>query len=601
MMNLKEQWKGSRLLADGSFGTYYAEKYQTTELPETANTKYPERVKAIHEEYLAAGAQLIRTNTYASTQTVFENRDALKQNILAGCEAARQAVQQGKEKVYIAGSIGPEVMDQRTTQERIQEYADRGSWLQQGGVDSLVFETFSDVTEIIPAIRILKRQQDMPILVNLAVNQYGYTGAGLSAAKLLRELAQVEEIDGLGLNCGIGPGHMAALFHKLSLPEDKIWAALPNAGYPYRFQSRMQFSDNREYFAQKMGEIAGQGVEIIGGCCGTDPSYIKCLAEQQDVWKTECFFSAGKEIVRNCEEKKATPTLHDFYRNAEGVCKKKKLIAVELAPPLNADDEKIMEAAHYLQNHEVDVLTFPDSPSGRTRADAILMAEKVSKETGMCVMPHICCRDRNAIAIRSEFLGAQMNGIYNFLVITGDPVPAMARQAVKSVFQFDSVGMMRIIQDMNEESFDKAPLCYGGAINQNRRNLEVEISRVRKKIESGASFFLTQPVFTMEQAQRLRRIKRETGTRILCGIMPLVSRKNALFMKNEMSGIDIPQELIERYPENGTREDGEKVAVQIAREMMELVDDFTDGYYFSFPFNRVYLLEQIMKERTLRE
>ena len=144
-------------------------------------------------------------------------------------------------------------------------------------------------------------------------------------------------------------------------------------------------------------------------------------------------------------------------------------------------------------------------------------------------------------------------------------------------------------------------MCYGGAINQNRRNLEVEISRVRKKIESGASFFLTQPVFTMEQAQRLRRIKRETGTRILCGIMPLVSRKNALFMKNEMSGIDIPQELIERYPENGTREDGEKVAVQIAREMMELVDDFADGYYFSFPFNRVYLLEQIMKERTLRE
>lgn len=597
MMNLKEQWKGSRLLADGSFGTYYAEKYQTTELPETANTKYPERVKTIHEEYLAAGAQLIRTNTYASTQAAFENRDALKENIMAGCEAARQAVQQGKQKVYIAGSIGPEVMDQRTTQERIQEYTDRGSWLQQGGVDLLVFETFSDVTEIIPAIRVLKRQQDMPILVNLAVNQYGYTGAGLSAAKLLKELAQVEEIDGLGLNCGIGPGHMAALFGKLSLPKDKIWAALPNAGYPYRLQSRMQFSDNREYFAQKMREIAGKGVEIIGGCCGTDPSYIKSLAEQQDIWKTERDFGVGKETetVGNCEEKKATPVFHDFYRDSEGVCKKKKLIAVELAPPMNADDEKIMEAAHYLQTHDVDVLTFPDSPSGRTRADAILMAEKVSKETEMCVMPHICCRDRNAIAIRSEFLGAQMNGIYNFLVITGDPVPAMARQTVKSVFQFDSVGMMRIIQDMNEESFDKAPLCYGGAINQNRRNLEVEISRVRKKMESGASFFLTQPVFTIEQAQRLRCIKKETGARILCGIMPLVSRKNALFMKNEMSGIDIPQELIERYPENGSREDGEKVAVQIAREMMEIVDDFSDGYYFSFPFNRVYLLEQIMK------
>lgn len=208
---------------------------------------------------------------------------------------------------------------------------------------------------------------------------------------------------------------------------------------------------------------------------------------------------------------------------------------------MNADDAKIMEAAHYLQNHDVDVLTFPDSPSGRTRADAILMAEKVSKETGMCVMPHICCRDRNAIAIRSEFLGAQMNGIYNFLVITGDPIPAVARQTVKSVFQFDSVGMMRIIRDMNGESFAEAPLCYGGAINQNRRNLDVELSRVKKKMASGASFFLTQPIFTKEQAERLRQIKKETGARILCGIMPLVSRKNALFMKNEMSGIEIPR------------------------------------------------------------
>lgn len=596
MMNGKIEWKGSRLIADGSFGTYYAEKYQTSELPEYANILYPERVRAIHGEYLEAGAGLIRTNTYASSMAAFDTPEQLRENILEGCEAARQAVKKFGKKAYIAGSIGPEMQDQRESRERTESYGNRGNLLLQGGVDFLMFETFSDVTEIIPAIRAIKEEKNVPILVNLAVNQYGYTSSGLSAGKLLKELAQVEEIDGVGLNCGIGPGHMAALLRKIDLPETKIWAALPNAGYPYRLQNRMQFSDNREYFAQKMQEITSIGVNIVGGCCGTDPSYIRCLAQQPDILnpverKTEA--SEGSSGLKG-EETAGIPVLHDFYREA-GECKQKKLIAVELAPPMNADDAKIMEAAHYLQNHDVDVLTFPDSPSGRTRADAILMAEKVSKETGMCVMPHICCRDRNAIAIRSEFLGAQMNGIYNFLVITGDPIPAMARQTVKSVFQFDSVGMMRIIQDMNEESFAEAPLCYGGAINQNRRNLDVELSRVKKKMASGASFFLTQPIFTKEQAERLRQIKKETGARILCGIMPLVSRKNALFMKNEMSGIEIPQELIERYPENGSREEGEQVAVQIAREMMEEVCDFADGYYFSFPFNRVYLLEQIMR------
>lgn len=596
-MNLQKQWKGGRLLTDGSFGTYYAEKYQTAELPEYANVLYPRRVQEIHGEYIKAGAGLIRTNTYASNQSAFDTRAALEENILAGCAAAKHAVQQAEKQVYIAGSIGPEMADVRTGQEYTDGYVHRGMLLQQGGVDLLVFETFSDVTEIIPAIRMLKQKKEIPILVNLTVNQYGYTSAGLSAVKLLNELAQVEEIDAVGFNCGIGPGHMLSLLRKISLPQNKIWAALPNAGYPYRLQNRMQFADNRGYFAQKMQEIAELGVELIGGCCGTDPSYIRCLADRSGICKPTAAKSVAKRqaLTADTKEKECTPVQHDFYRETDGKDKQKKLIAVELAPPMNADDEKIMEAAHYLQNHDVDVLTFPDSPSGRTRADAILMAEKVSKETGMCVMPHICCRDRNAIAIRSEFLGAQLNGIYNFLVITGDPVPAMARQTVKSVFQFDSVGLMRILQDMNEDSFAAAPLCYGGAINQNRRNLDVEISRVKKKMESGASFFLTQPVFTAEQAACLRRIKRETGARILCGIMPLVSRKNALFMKNEMSGIEIPQELIERYPENGTREDGERVAVQIAREMMDIVRDFADGYYFSFPFNRVYLLEQIMQ------
>ena len=301
--------------------------------------------------------------------------------------------------------------------------------------------------------------------------------------------------------------------------------------------------------------------------------------------------SGHEERAAVKETEKAAPRDASFFAGKQG----KKLIAVELAPPMGSDDEKLMDAAHLMLKSGVDVLTFPDSPSGRTRADSILMAEKVKRETGMCVMPHICCRDKNAIAMRSQLLGAYINQIQNFLVITGDPIPTMVRGSVKSVFNFDSVGLMHIINDMNEDQFADSPICFGGAINQGRRNLEVEISRVKKKMDAGASFFLTQPICTKESAERVRRIKQETGARILCGIMPFVSLKNATFMMNEMSGIGVTEEVLTRYRADMTREEGEQAGIALAREMMALTEDFADGYYFSFPFNRVSMLEKILK------
>ena len=273
--------------------------------------------------------------------------------------------------------------------------------------------------------------------------------------------------------------------------------------------------------------------------------------------------------------------------------KQDKIIMVELAPPFNVEDEKVLEAARFLQKMKVDMVTFPDSPSGRTRVDSVLMAAKVRRETGLEVMPHICCRDKNGVAIRSLFMGAYLHDIHHMLMMTGDPIPPTDRHAVKSVFHFDAVGLMKIAQEMNEETFAKNPLAYGGAINQGRRNLEVEIGRVKKKMEAGATFFLTQPVFTKENAERIRRIKEETGATILCGIMPLVNYKNALFMKNEIAGVNVTEEIVSRYPQDGTKEEGEAVAVALAKEVIEMVEDFVNGYYFTFPFNRVQLLERI--------
>lgn len=592
-MNIREYLKKSKLIADGSFGTYYSQKYKTVDIPEYANITASQRISEIHTEYINSGAKLIRTNTFASnTYSLDCSIEQVKENIKAAYKIAKEAVEQSGKEIFIAGNIGPVPAVFQPDFEAVEEeYYQIAKTFIDEGADILCFETFTQSEHIMPAIKRIKEECNPFIIVQFCVNQYGYSEAGESAERLVSETAFSKCVDAVGLNCGVGPAHMQQILSRINLNHNCFVTAMPNAGYPLLVRNRVKYADNPIYFASKVNDMALLGADIIGGCCGTTPDYIREVAKTVDLTPTV----KSDETSANNENEK--PVIKkSFFRNADGTIKDKKLIAVELAPPFGADDKKLLEAAHMLKGLGVDVLTFPDSPSGRTRIDSVLMAQKVKNVTGFEVMPHICCRDKNAIAMRSTFLGASINDINNFLIITGDPIPVMARQVVKSVFNFDSVGLMRIADEMNSEALKDSPLTYGGAINQSRRRIESEIKRVQKKMEAGAEFFLTQPVFTAEDAERLRRVKKETGARILCGIMPLVSRKNALFMKNEISGVNVTDEVIERYPENADREDGENVGVELAKEMIAATRDFADGYYFSFPFNRTYLLKRIIQE-----
>ncbi len=584
---IREVLQRRKLICDGAFGTYYAQKYDTRELPELANVSCPERVREIHEEYIQAGAEIIRTNTYAcNTATMRLNLDEVKGYIRRGYEIAGKAAGQA---AFVAADIGPIPVENLSDKEMVQqEYIEISKTFLEEGAELFLFETFADLEDILPAITFIGNKAF--VIVQFAVNQFGYSNAGLSAGKLIREAQTCEAIDAAGFNCGVGPGHMQKIIGNMDISGDKFLTALPNAGYPQAVSNRMIFSkDNIDYFADKVSDIAEEGADIVGGCCGTTPEYIAAISARIDRSRKQ---RIGKDATVKAET--AERKNHAFYAEENIGKPGKKLIAVELAPPVGSDDRKLMDAAHFLKQSGVDVLTFPDSPSGRTRADSILMAEKVSRETGICVMPHLCCRDKNAIAMRSQLLGAHINHIYNFLVVTGDPIPTMARETVKSVFNFNSLGLMQIINDMNESQFGENPVVFGGAINQGRRNLEVEIERVKKKMEAGAGFFLTQPVSTKESAARVRRVKEETGARILCGIMPFVSLKNALFMKHEMTGIDVTDEVLSRYREDMTREEGEQAGITLAREIIAETYDFADGYYFSFPFNRVHMLKEII-------
>ncbi len=593
-MNITDYLKNKKIIADGAFSTYYASLYadETDNIPEKANVTAPERVINIHKNYIDAGATFIRTNTFASNTKSLEcDMEHVRKNIEAAVTCAKKAVcEAGKNKeIFIAGNIGPIPTEGIADNEKLtEEYIKIGECFLDNGLDIILFETFPELDIILPAIKHLKERAECTVMVHFSVNQFGYSNAGLGIKRLIEEAESSEYIDGTGLNCGVGPGHMEQLVKKLRMGSRAFVSVFPNSGYPKILQNRLTFTDSKEYFAEKMSQVAEMGADILGGCCGTTPEYIRSL--------TDSILTDNDKKPEETRIKREPET--ELHTNSFMKAKKSKpdhkLIAVELAPPVNADDEKLLDAAHILEKVGVDVVTFPDSPSGRTRADAVLMAEKVRIETGLCVMPHICCRDKNAIAIRSTILGARLNNINNFLCLTGDPVPVLFRQTTKSVFNFDSVGMMKIIQEMNGEEFLSSPVTYGGAINHNRPKTDVETERIKKKMAAGASFFMTQPVFSAEQAEIVRKMKAETGAVIFVGIMPLVSRRNAVFMKNEMTGIVIPDDITDRYRDDMTRAEGEACGIEIAKEIMAETADFADGYYFSFPFNRVHMLKEVL-------
>ena len=601
-MQIREYLQSKVLIADGAFGTYYAQKYDTNELPEKANIYYPERVMQIHTEYLNSGAKMLRTNTFACNKANFSNKEELILAIRRGCEIAIETAKSISDgDAYVFGDIGP--IPRVVSDKEIDLYTDYtfiADVMIKCGITHFMFETFADVDEIIPVADYIKQTDENAfICIQMCSNQHGYTAAGIHVRKAVEKLSSCKSVDAAGLNCGIGPSSMKKILNELSFSKDKFISALPNASFLVGSRG-MVFNGNPGYFAEQVKEIIEMGADIVGGCCGTDPRYIREISERKTSKASRMFEqtlneSSSKERIKDSSFwKVAKKNTHIGNEKRRG-----KLITVELAPPFGADDQKIMDSANALIKFGIDGVTLPDSPSGRTRADSILMANKVYYETKIPAIPHICCRDRNVISLRSTILGAYINGIRNALIITGDPVPTLMRQDIKSVFNFDSVGLMKVLQQMNEDEFYKDPIVYGAALSYNRPNLEIELSRMEKKIDAGASFFMTQPVFSKEDIDRLYACKQQMekiskDAKLFCGLMPLVSYKNARFIQNEMSGINVPDSLVNSFSDDMTRREGELVGISSVKKVMDETKDFVDGYYFSIPFNRVYLLEDII-------
>ena len=587
-MKIAEYLKHHRLVMDGAFGTYFEACFpEESGVAELCSLTAPEKVKKVHRDYIKSGAKLIRTNTFAANTRFLSDLEQVKLAVARGYELAREAAELGEE-IFVGADIGPIYDTEFLGKEVVlQEYKEICDTFFSCGADIFVLETQTDFAYLKEITEYIKSRGDVFVLVQFAVDKSGYTRDGISLEKIIEKAAGMDTVDAYGFNCGVGAAHLFRLLKHAAFPNEKYVTALPNAGYPLTLRGKTLYGDSREYFVDTMEQVAGLGVDILGGCCGTTPEYIRALRERLES------VPRGKKKIAKREEKVLPKVQSCFLKKiSAGVMP----FIVELDPPFSADFGKVLKGAEILKHAGADLITLADSPMARARADAGKLAAKIQNELEIPVMPHIACRDKNLIAMRSGILGDYMNGLRHFLVVTGDAVARDQRGSVTSVFDFNSISFMEYLSRMNEDVFGEEPVFFGGALNYHGANPDAIIKRMEQKIENGCGMFLTQPIYSGEDIERIAYIKGRTQTKIMCGIMPLVSYKNAVFMANEMPGIRVPEDVILRYRQDMTREEGEEAGIQCALSIARGLKDIADGYYFITPFNRASMIARIIQQ-----
>ena len=590
---IKEYLKDNILICDGAMGTYYSElSGNDISYCEFGNLNDRDLIKKIHCNYIEAGAKLIRTNTFsANTHDLGVSRIELKKIISEGVKIAKEAV--NNKKIYIGASIGPirnENLEENDT-EILDEYKFIVDCFMENGIDIFIFETFSNYYYLNEVSKYIKTKDNNNfILTQFAFKPDGYTRDGFSVNNIIENVKKNKYIDAYGFNCGSGPAHLFELVKKIKIEKGDIVSVLPNAGFPEIIHERTVYPNNPLYFAKRINDIKMLGATILGGCCGTNPSYTKEISK---IIKKKSITEA--KVVKELKENnnKADKVLNTFKNKLES---KKFVVAVELTAPVDTNVTKLINSAEICKNNSIDLVTVPDSPMSRVRADSILIASKIKREIGIEAMPHICCRDKNTNAIRSSLIGAHIENIRNVLAITGDPISDASKVETKSVFNLNSFRLIELIKNMNSEVFENDGVLIGGALNPNVRNKQVEYGRMKKKIEQGASFFLTQPVYDEDAVEFIKKLKEETDAKILGGILPIVSYRNAVFLNNELPGVTIPKDILDMFKEDMSREESQKIGMDIAIEMGRKLKDICDGLYFIVPFNRVEMIMDIVKK-----
>ena len=585
MLDVRKLLAQRPLLFDGGMGTYY--KAKPGQECEQANLTDPDGILAVHRAYLAAGADAIKTNTFSLPRLAAAQQPGWEQLADAGWQLAAKAA--GETGAAVFADLGPAPDTENLPAEQVYlSVAKRFALL---GARNFLFETLSTEEGVLEAIHALK--QTVPetfVLVSFAVLPDGYTREGRYCAELVRRMAQSGVVDAVGLNCVSAPGAMRALVQQLGdvgLP----LSVMPNAGYPVVARAQVRYQGKPEYFARELSRLAAEGVRILGGCCGTTPQHIAALRTALDALPEA--LPAAPAAKPAAVAKPAVETDDAFLRKLRTG---QRVIAVELDSPKDADLTAYLEGARRLQATGADLLTIADCPIARARMDSSLVACRVHRELGMNVLPHMTCRDRNLNATKALLLGLYAEGVREVLAITGDPIPTAERDEVKNVYQFNSRKLAQYIVSLAGEGREMpSPITVFGALNLNARNFEVELRRAAEKLENGMSGFLTQPLLSAQAVENLKKTRETLGERakILAGILPVVSQRNAIFMENEVNGIHVDEAIIQRF-EGLDRAAGEELGLEVSVQAAKAAAPYADGFYLMTPFNRVALMERLI-------
>jgi len=589
------------IVADGAMGTMlYSRGVFINRCFDELNVAQPDLVRQIHREYVKAGAEILETNTFGANRArlaAFGMAEKLVAINQAGVRIAREAA--GGNNVYVAGAMGPlglriEPLGPTSFAEAREIFREQAAALIEGGADLLILETFGNLGELREAVLAAHEAGGgaVPIVAHVTIDDFGHLPGGADTESFTREMDSWP-VDAIGLNCSVGPKATLETIELMMRYSSKPMSAMPNAGLPTRVEGRNIYLCSPEYMAQYARRLLWAGVRIIGGCCGTTPDHIKLIRSE-----TRSLQPTAKKLAVTVETPQAKVHALAGVPAAEKSKLGAKLAAgkfvafVEILPPRGVDAKLEIEGARRCAEAGIDCINVPDGPRASARMSAQVTCQLIQQHAGIEAVNHFCCRDRNILGIQSELLGAHAAGVRNLICITGDPPRMGLYPDATAVFDVDAIGLVNIVNNLNHgldiggnPMGSQTAMLIGVGANPGALNMDEEIRRLDWKVEAGAEYIVTQPVFDLDLMEVFLRRTAHVKIPVICGIWPLTSFRNAEFMVNELR-VPVPAHFMERMQRVDNAEKAREEGVRIAREMVVRVRGMVQGVQLSAPFGR---------------
>jgi homocysteine S-methyltransferase len=603
------------IVADGAMGTMlYAKGIFINRCFDELNLSAPQLVREIHSEYVRAGAEVLETNTFGGNRvrlSAFGFAEKLQAIAEAGVRLAREAA---GDRAFVAGAMGPlgvqiEPLGAMSFAEARAVFREQAEALVHAGVDLIVLETFFELNELREAIFAAREAAGpgMVIIAQVTVEDDGRLRDGASTETFTRSLGEWP-VDVIGVNCSAGPKVALETVEKMLALTDKPLSAMPNAGLPATVEGRNIYLCSPEYMAQYARRFLQAGVRVIGGCCGTTPEHIKQICGEVRSLQPVQHHKPTVTVTDNSKtEVKRLPKIPLGEKSQLGakLAAGKFVSFVEILPPRGVDASKEIAGARLCRDNGIDCINVPDGPRASARLSAQVTCQLIQQKAEIEAVLHFCCRDRNILSIQSELLGAHTTGVRNLICITGDPPRMGTYPDASAVFDVDAIGLTNIVNNLNQgldiggnPIGSQTGMLIGIGANPGALNMDEELRRFAWKVEAGAEYVVTQPVFDLDLLEQFLRNTEQYKLPIIAGIWPLTSYRNAEFMVNELR-VPVPQEYMNRMRRADSAEKAREEGISIAREMASRTRRTVQGAQLSAPFGRYEMAVQVAE--ALRE